>query len=103
MTELSLRAHPRVEPVRTPLIELAGVEKVYRTGKVAYRALRGVGRDETALEHLGLEGLGAEHEHGGALRQAFGEHGRASLRGGAHLVDARGEPELDEVISHRLR
>jgi putative ABC transport system ATP-binding protein len=42
MTELSLRAQPRVEPVRTPLIELAGVEKVYRTGKVAYRALRGV-------------------------------------------------------------
>src|SRR5687767_15957452 len=25
-----------------PLIELAGVEKVYRTGKVEYRALRGV-------------------------------------------------------------
>jgi ABC-type lipoprotein export system ATPase subunit len=29
------------EPAR-PLIELAGVEKVYRTGKVEYRALRGV-------------------------------------------------------------
>ena len=33
------RAAPLVQP---PLIELAGVEKVYRTGKVSYRALRGV-------------------------------------------------------------
>lgn len=30
---------PEAEP---PLIELAGVEKVYRTGKLEYRALRGV-------------------------------------------------------------
>ncbi|HET8950099.1 MAG TPA: ABC transporter ATP-binding protein [Solirubrobacteraceae bacterium] len=30
------------EAVRPPLIELAGVEKVYRTGKVEFRALRGV-------------------------------------------------------------
>ena len=29
-------------PVRPPLIELDGVEKVYRTGKVEYWALRGV-------------------------------------------------------------
>jgi putative ABC transport system ATP-binding protein len=54
---VSIRAHERVgegmsevlvarEPVSAglapPLIELAGVEKVYRTGKVEYRALRGV-------------------------------------------------------------
>ena len=37
------------------------------------------------------------------LRQAFGQHGRARLRGGAHLVDVRLEPELDEVISDHLR
>jgi putative ABC transport system ATP-binding protein len=42
MTELSLRGQSRVEPVQTPLIELDGVEKTYRTGKVAYHALRGV-------------------------------------------------------------
>jgi ABC-type lipoprotein export system ATPase subunit len=33
--------HPAAGP-GPPLIELAGVEKVYRTGKVEYRALRGV-------------------------------------------------------------
>jgi putative ABC transport system ATP-binding protein len=32
----------RPEPAGRPLIELAGVEKVYRTGKLDYRALRGV-------------------------------------------------------------
>ena len=31
-----------MEAVRPPLIELAGVEKVYRTGKVEFPALRGV-------------------------------------------------------------
>jgi putative ABC transport system ATP-binding protein len=42
MSELVVRSEPVAEGVRPPLIELAGVEKVYRTGKVEYRALRGV-------------------------------------------------------------
>jgi putative ABC transport system ATP-binding protein len=42
MSELSMRPQPVAERIRPPLIELAGVEKVYRTGKVSYRALRGV-------------------------------------------------------------
>ncbi len=42
MTELALGREPLKNPVGTPLIELAGVEKVYRTGKVSYRALRGI-------------------------------------------------------------
>ena len=33
--------HP---PTELPLIELSGVEKTYRTGKVEYRARRGVDR-----------------------------------------------------------
>jgi putative ABC transport system ATP-binding protein len=33
---------PATAGLGPPLIELAGVEKVYRTGKVEYRALRGV-------------------------------------------------------------
>jgi putative ABC transport system ATP-binding protein len=39
---------PATEAVRPPLIELAGVEKVYRTGKVDFPALRGV--DVTVAE-----------------------------------------------------
>jgi len=42
MSEVLLGREPVREAVRPPLIELAGVEKVYRTGKVEYRALRGV-------------------------------------------------------------
>ena len=42
MSELALGREPTVQAVRAPLIELAGVEKVYRTGKLEYRALRGV-------------------------------------------------------------
>jgi putative ABC transport system ATP-binding protein len=42
MSEVLTGPSPTVEPVRPPLIELAGVEKEYRTGRVAYRALRGV-------------------------------------------------------------
>ncbi len=33
---------PKLPPTATPLIELAGVEKTYRTGKLEYAALRGV-------------------------------------------------------------
>ena len=42
MTEVLIGAQPAIAGVGRPLIELAGVEKVYRTGKVEYRALRGV-------------------------------------------------------------
>jgi putative ABC transport system ATP-binding protein len=46
MSEVFVAREPVSEPVAAgpgpPLIELAGVEKVYRTGKVEYRALRGV-------------------------------------------------------------
>ena len=37
-----LQQQPRARDVAAPLIELEGVEKVYRTGKLEYRALRGV-------------------------------------------------------------
>jgi len=42
MSELALGSEPLLRAVRPPLIELAGVEKVYRTGKLEYPALRGI-------------------------------------------------------------
>jgi len=42
MTEVLVGREPVSMDLAAPLIELAGVEKVYRTGKVEYRALRGV-------------------------------------------------------------
>ena len=42
MSEVLVGREPVLEATRAPLIELAGVEKVYRTGKVEYRALRGI-------------------------------------------------------------
>src|SRR3954454_9356564 len=42
MSEVLLGREPVLEAVRPPLIELAGVEKVYRTGKIGFPALRGV-------------------------------------------------------------
>src|SRR5215218_2638645 len=42
MSELLTGREPIANAVGPPLIELAGVEKVYRTGKVEFRALRGV-------------------------------------------------------------
>ena len=42
MSELALGPEPLTWAVRPPLIELAGVEKVYRTGKLEYPALRGI-------------------------------------------------------------
>ena len=42
MSEVIVGREPVSEAVRPPLIELAGVEKVYRTGKVEFPALRGV-------------------------------------------------------------
>ena len=42
MSEVLIGREPVSVPMRPPLIELAGVEKVYRTGRVEYRALRGV-------------------------------------------------------------
>jgi putative ABC transport system ATP-binding protein len=42
MTQALARQEPGEQDVGAPLIELAGVEKTYRTGKVEYHALRGV-------------------------------------------------------------
>src|SRR4051794_17501297 len=42
MSEVLVGRASAAEVVRTPLIELVGVEKVYRTGKVEFPALRGV-------------------------------------------------------------
>jgi ABC-type Fe3+/spermidine/putrescine transport system ATPase subunit len=42
MADVLTQSEPAPESVRAPLIELAGVEKVYRTGRVEYPALRGV-------------------------------------------------------------
>ncbi len=42
MTEVAIGLEPDRQRRATPLIELSGVEKVYRTGKLEYRALRGV-------------------------------------------------------------
>jgi putative ABC transport system ATP-binding protein len=42
MSEVLVGLQPVEAGTVPPLIELAGVEKVYRTGKVEYRALRGV-------------------------------------------------------------
>ncbi len=42
MSEVLVAREPVSAGVAPPLIELAGVEKVYRTGRVEYRALRGV-------------------------------------------------------------
>ena len=42
MTDVLTAQTPRLEAVRPALIELVGVEKVYRTGKLEYPALRGI-------------------------------------------------------------
>ena len=47
---------PETVATRAPLIELAGVEKVYRMGKVDYRALRGVDLSIAAGEMVAVVG-----------------------------------------------
>src|SRR5512132_2758082 len=47
---------PSELPTAAPLIELAGVEKVYRMGKVDYRALRGVDLAIAAGEMVAVVG-----------------------------------------------
>ena len=42
MSQVAVEHAPQQAPERFPLIELSGVEKTYRTGKVAYQALKGV-------------------------------------------------------------
>src|SRR5215210_6388059 len=42
MSAVLVAPEPVSADVVPPLIELSGVEKVYRTGKLEYRALRGV-------------------------------------------------------------
>jgi len=47
---------PEVSAATATLIELAGVEKVYRTGKLEYRALRGVDLSISAGEMVAIVG-----------------------------------------------
>jgi putative ABC transport system ATP-binding protein len=51
-----LKRTPRSVPATATLIELAGVEKVYRTGKLEYRALRGVDLSIAAGEMVAIVG-----------------------------------------------
>jgi putative ABC transport system ATP-binding protein len=54
---LAVSARERVRPrTRAPLIELAGVEKLYRMGKLDYRALRGVDLEIEAGEMVAVVG-----------------------------------------------
>ena len=46
----------RRAPAREPLIRLAGVEKVYRAGKLEYRALRGIDLDIDEGEMVAVVG-----------------------------------------------
>jgi putative ABC transport system ATP-binding protein len=55
MTTLTQEAPLRLE-TRAPLIELEGVEKVYRTGKLEYAALRGVDLTIAAGEMVAIVG-----------------------------------------------
>jgi putative ABC transport system ATP-binding protein len=56
MSEPVIQREPVEEAIQPPLIELAGVEKVYRTGKVEYRALRGVDLQVGAGELVAVVG-----------------------------------------------
>jgi putative ABC transport system ATP-binding protein len=56
MSEVITRREPVAERHGPPLIELAGVEKVYRTGKVEFRALRGVDLSIDAGEMVAIVG-----------------------------------------------
>jgi putative ABC transport system ATP-binding protein len=57
MSELALGREPVLDDaVASRLIELAGVEKVYRTGKLEYRALRGVDLTIDAGELVAIVG-----------------------------------------------
>src|SRR5512133_2155045 len=52
---ITVERPPELE-TRTTLIELEGVEKVYRTGKLEYRALRGVDLTIAAGEMVAIVG-----------------------------------------------
>jgi putative ABC transport system ATP-binding protein len=56
MTATLTREAPRERPIATPLITLERVEKVYRTGKLEYRALRGVDLEIAAGEMVAVVG-----------------------------------------------
>ena len=56
MTVTMIREAPVQLPTAEPLIELAGVEKVYRTGKLEYPALRGVDLAIDAGEMVAIVG-----------------------------------------------
>src|SRR6185312_9711268 len=71
MSQVLTGREPVSQAVRPPLIELAGLEKIYRTGKVEFAALRGVdltiedgemvashvGADRTRRRDPGIEGV----------------------------------------------
>jgi len=56
MTRTATELEQRPTPRRDPLIELEGVEKVYRMGKMDYRALRGVELSIVAGELVAIVG-----------------------------------------------
>jgi putative ABC transport system ATP-binding protein len=56
MATLSPASRAVVAPATAPLIELAGVEKVYRNGKLAYAALRGVDLSISTGEMVAIVG-----------------------------------------------
>jgi putative ABC transport system ATP-binding protein len=56
MREPMTEQEPAEEALQPPLIELVGVEKVYRMGKVDYRALRGVDLEIAAGEMVAVVG-----------------------------------------------
>ena len=95
MSELLVGREPVADRSGPPLIELAGVEKVYRTGKVEYRALRGVdltidGGDMVAIVGPVGQRQVDDHEHDHRHRPPVGRDGdgrrpadRRDERGGA--------------------
>jgi putative ABC transport system ATP-binding protein len=56
MTATLTREAPQERPIAAPLITLERVEKVYRTGKLEYRALRGVDLEIAAGEMVAVVG-----------------------------------------------
>ena len=93
MTDVLTAQTPRLEAVRPALIELVGVEKVYRTGKLEYPALRGIdltiadgrhGRDRGPVGQRQVD----DHEHDHRHRPPDGGHGDRGRR--ADRRDERG-------------
>ncbi|HEY7381804.1 MAG TPA: ABC transporter ATP-binding protein [Gaiella sp.] len=56
MAAIATERETSASPTRVPLIELSGVEKLYRTGRVEYPALRGVDLEVDAGEMVAVVG-----------------------------------------------